>query len=199
MIKNRKKAPVNLDQIIASLNGFRDNPKVINEHFKIGFVVMVIFGLRVTELKLLRVDSICLEDQTLLLIKDNQQPITLPLPDNTLVLFTRLIKLAEGSEYLFPDIKRKGTSFSSHAFTYAIQKSIPTLSLSGLRLFLKELLFEYDYSPTLIAKYLNKKTLFHNRINYDYLQERKEIYSTLGSIVLSEAFTDEQLITMGDA
>ncbi len=31
MIKNKKKAPITLEQIIAPLNGFRDNPKIIDE------------------------------------------------------------------------------------------------------------------------------------------------------------------------
>jgi len=191
--KHRKNIPLTLEQVKAALNESRDNPEVIQEQVKIGLVLMVIYGLRAIELLSLKVDNISLEDETLILTKISQQPITIPLASDTVVLFNRLIKLAGGSEYLFSNTQR------SHAFTYAIRKLSPTFSFSGLRLFFVHFLFESDISLELTSMFLNKKHPNYREFNFDYLKERHEIYCMLSAIVLPEAFSKEQLTKMGAA
>jgi hypothetical protein len=46
---------------------------------------------------------------------------------------------------------------------------------------------------------LNKKYPYYRQFNFDYLKERHEIYCTLSSLVLPEAFSNEQLTKMGAA
>jgi integrase len=197
--KDRKNVPLTWEQVKALLNESRDNPEVIQEQIKIGLVLMVIYGLRASELLSLSVDNISLENETLILTKSKQQPITIPLVSDTIVLFNRLIKLAGKSEYLFPELKGKGTSLSSHKFVHATRKLLPPFNLSGLRLFFAHFLFERDISLEIASTLLNKKYPYYRQFNFDYLKERHEIYCTLSSLVLPEAFSNEQLTKMGAA
>lgn len=195
--KDRKNAPLTWEQVKALLNKSRDNPEVIQEQIKIGLVLMVIYGLRASELLSLSVDNISLDNETLILTNSKQQPITIPLASDTVVLFNRLIKLAGKSEYLFPGLK--GTSLSSHTFIHATRKLLPPFNLSGLRLFFAHFLFERDISLEIASTLLNKKYPYYRQFNFDYLKERHEIYCTLSSLVLPEAFSNEQLTKMGVA
>ncbi|AXQ98999.1 tyrosine-type recombinase/integrase [Pseudoalteromonas piscicida] len=191
--ENSKATALTHDEIKAILKEFDNNKFEISEQMQIAVVIMAVFGLRPSELLALKVRDISLEEGVIQLSTSFQVPI----PECALQLFEQLIELADGSDYLFPNPKSNANPLPISAMSYVIRKLVPSFKLYSLRYSFARYLNSKDIEPRIVSKSLNQKTNRNVLLNFDYLEQRREIHEALFKTLMPSATKTQTLTTRG--
>lgn len=191
--ENSKANALTHEEIKAILKEFDNNKFDIPEQMQIAVVIMAVFGLRASELLALKVCDISLENGLIQLSSSFEVPI----PKCAIYLFVRLIELAGNSVYLFQDPKNNAKSMDPRAMSYVIRKLVPNFKLYSLRYSFARFLHSKNVEPPIISIGLNRRTNRNVILNFDYLEQRREIHEALFKALMPSATKTQTLTTRG--
>ncbi len=200
---------LSVDEIEVMFDVFREHPKKVPEATYIGFILLLVLGLRKMELFSAKWSDIDLRRQYFHLYEDNtktNKSLAIPLPDDIVSLFLRLKKLSRNSDYIFPARKKSKRGHISHdtvnhtladLFGKVISKRKPSPNVLGnagvadfvvhdLRRTCRTLMADIGIREEVAEKCLNHS--FSNIVKtynrYEYKKERKEAHEMLCRLIL---------------
>ena len=204
--KSRDRA-LSFQEIEITLNVLRGNLAIFTYDNYLLIILLIIFGNRKTELTKAKWSEFDFSKNVwdLGIRNKKKSDIKIPLPKEVMPIFKEIKERSCGSEYLFPARKKsKSGHISDDTLNHALgkmfgskvsKKQYPNLlgvegvkhfTLHDLRRTCRSLLAELGYEGNKVTRYLNHSikgvTGIYNR--YDYLEERREIASTLAQRIL---------------
>ncbi|MFB0979701.1 MAG: hypothetical protein QMC62_02140 [Alteromonadaceae bacterium] len=186
----------------------RNNPDLVPEDIKIGYFLMLVLGIKQTDLHSAKWENICFKSKLFNLYMDNPMArnFSIPIPTQVIPIFERLKELSTESEYLFPNKNRNNHGhMSSNEFRLHLlrlfgksssKKNIPNNLLSDmgvaefriydLRRTCAALMHQLNVSAVVVAKCFNVCTAgtFESFIDDSSVNERREIHELLANLIL---------------
>ena len=200
---------LSVDEIEIMFDVFREYPRKVPEATYIGFVILLVLGLRKMELFSAKWTDIDLRRQYFHLSEDNtktNKSLAIPLPDGIISLFLRLKELSRNSDYIFPARKKSKRGHISHdtvnhtladLFGKVISKRKPGINVLGnagitefvvhdLRRTCRTLMADIGIREEVAEKCLNHSFSSIVKIynKYEYQKERKEAHEKLCRLIL---------------
>jgi len=200
---------LSIDEIEIMFDVFREYPKKVPEATYIGFIILLVLGLRKMELFSAKWTDIDLRRQYFHLYEDNtktNKSLAIPLPDDIVSLFLRLKELSRNSDYIFPARKKSKRGHISHdtvnhtladLFGKVISKRKASPNVLGragvtnfvvhdLRRTCRTLMADIGIREEVAEKCLNHS--FNNIVKiynrYEYKKERKEAHEKIAELII---------------
>ena len=191
---------------------FRKFPSKVPETTYIGFVLLLIMGVRKMELFSAKWQDVDFKRQYFHLYSNNtktSKSLAVPLPDAVMPLFDQLKELSKGSEYIFPARKQSSRGYISddtvnHTLADLFGKvvnnrkvsenvlekaGVPSFTIHDLRRTFRTLLAELGISEEVAEKCLNhaNTTIIQTYNRYGYKKERRHAHEKIAELILPMA------------
>ena len=206
---------LSLEEIEIMFDVFREYPRKVPEPTYIGFVILLILGLRKMELFSAKWTDVDLRRQYFHLYEDNtksNKSLAVPIPDQLLPYFERLKELSKNSEFLFPARKKSKRGYISDdtvnhtladLFGKVISKrnaspnvlgnaGVTSFVVHDLRRTCRTLMAQEGVAEEVAEKCLNHSynNLVKTYNRYQYKSERKSAHTAIARIIIPLAAYD---------
>ena len=200
---------LSVDEIKIMFNVFREYPKKVPEETYIGFILLLVLGVRKMELFSARWADVDFKLHYFHLYEHNtktNQSLAVPIPNDLMPLFLKLKKLSKNSEYIFPARKKSSRGYISddtvnhtlaNLFGKAISKRKSESNVLGkagvtefvvhdLRRTCRTLMANLGVREEVAEKCLNHsfKNIVKIYNRYEYKKERKDAHEKLSQLIL---------------
>jgi integrase len=200
---------LSVDEIKIMFDVFREYPVKVPEETYIGFIILLVLGVRKMELFSARWADVDFKQQYFHLYEHNtktNQSLAVPIPDGLIPLFLKLKRLSKNSEYIFPARKKSSRGYISDdtvnhtladLFGKVISKrksgsnvlgkaGVTEFVVHDLRRTCRTLMADIGIREEVAEKCLNHSfsKIVQNYNRYEYKKERKEAHEKLSLLIL---------------